>query len=241
MSRTCLLQQLTPQVGWHAACMDFIGVWCVVCGVWCVVCGVWCVVCGVWCVVCGVWCVPPRAWETALLPPPSLPRPRLLLSLLPLSPRHARLHSVPPWQYAKDIAVFTKLVASQPAPPGWARPPLALAADVDFIPETGDFGFQELLADAARANGVTWDVATWHFCELWPASERSCWGIAPAALLLWRFRCGTTIVCTAVALLLCALPLLHYFSCATALAKLRWCYRCGTTAVVLWRSCCVTC
>ena len=25
-------------VGW---CVDWVGVWCVVCGVWCVVCGVW--------------------------------------------------------------------------------------------------------------------------------------------------------------------------------------------------------
>ncbi len=72
---------------------------------------------------------------------------------------------VPPWQYAKDLSIFKEVVMALPPPPGMSRPPLVIAADVDFIPLTGDFLFMGLLTDSARQQSVTWDVATWHFCK----------------------------------------------------------------------------
>ena len=53
--------------------------------------------------------------------------------------------------------------------------------DVDYIPLTGDFGFYELAADFARADGIAWDVATWHFCM---RCSRSCAVCAPGVLVL---------------------------------------------------------
>ena len=73
--------------------------------------------------------------------------------------------AVLPWQYAADVATFKRLVSSLPPPPSWSRPPLVIAADVDYIPLTGDFLYYELMAAAARVEGVTWDVASWHFCR----------------------------------------------------------------------------
>jgi hypothetical protein len=58
------------------------------------------------------------------------------------------------------------VVGSLLPPPRWDRPPLTIAADVDYIPLTGDFDFQELLAQVASAKGLAWDVGTWHFCKL---------------------------------------------------------------------------
>jgi hypothetical protein len=70
--------------------------------------------------------------------------------------------TVPPWQFVQDIVQFKALLASTPS----QSPLLAIAADVDFIPLTGDFAFTELMCAEAVTKNVSWDVGTWHFCEL---------------------------------------------------------------------------